>query len=364
MPKFRYAFSLLAALALCAPALADSFKDDGLAFKDVTIKDIKNGKLVVEVGGNDRTYELAKATNVDIGDTTLTNAENARLEPVKAIEFYRRAITTLRAGRKRVAEARALPLFDDQGRYTDAINAFLDLYQNDPTPGTWELRPKKMPDANSAFLKEAAAAISNKLASAPFKTQGDAQKNLRNLLLEIYVKQGDTVRASEQARLLGVEIPGGGPVTVPPETSGTTGTSHTSETPTVASTGSYVDVETALTAKNYDRALALADAMLPNAKEDTAIRLFKYKAQAYLAQNKLELAAGAYLRITAHYPANIREGSEALLSAAEIQNRLKHPDETQALITQLTTNPRYKDTPAAVKAARITIDRPAAPAAP
>lgn len=341
----------IAALLIAAvPAWADMFDEGGLPYRDVVIKDCIDGKMVVEVGGKERTYDLSGITRVELtGHAGFNAAEAARKDAAKAADLYRRALPAIpNRGKKRLAQARALPVFDAAGRYADAIEAFLDLYAARANATTWDLRPKNMPsEANSDYLKQAARALSTRLTAPPF-TSGEPQKNLRTLLLEIYSKQGDTENAGKIARLLGTEVP-----SVPETPTNVTGPTNTSRTPEVTpSKVNLPDVEQALAKHDYTRVISLADAALADAREDVAIKLFAFKARAYQGQKKPALAAGEYLRIATHYPQS-HAASESLLQAAQLQLQANNKAEAKALVDELQR--KYKDTAAAVKARQLPL---------
>ncbi len=329
-----------AILSTAGLASADSFKYDGLGYKDVKVVGLKDGQMTAALASGERTFEISKLEEISIdGMQKFTDAEAARKNPAKAAALYIDAIRTI--NRKEIhllAEARSIVPLDASGKWLDAVTNFLDVYAYGPTPEAWELRPKNLPASGSKLLGESADRINSRLSS--FKST-DALKNLKTFLLEIYTKANDPRAAKLAAEL------GSGTVETVPTTGAATPQTPTQETPTnttPAATGSedVSAVDAAIKARKYDDAIALADNLLASATGEPAITLFELKARAYQAQNKLNDASLALMRIAVFYPTNAR-ASAALLQAADLQAQLKNQDAAKRLYKEVVD--KYPNSP-------------------
>jgi TolA-binding protein len=194
-----------------------------------------------------------------------------------------------------------------------------------------------MPNSASRLLPESADKIAAALKvraetrspEARSPTADEIQKNLRLMLMEVYNRSGDTQAAARLAR----EISTGIPEDPHPRTPAAT-----------APTAALSAIESAINAGNFDDALQKADTLLATAEGETATQIYALKARAYEGQQQLESAAANWLRIVAHYPTN-PAAPGALLHAAQLEQKLHHPQSAQALLEELKA--KYPDSPEA-----------------
>jgi hypothetical protein len=332
---------LLSAIALAGVARADSFKYDGFPYKDVKISGFKDGGMAAIVGSAEKQYDLAKLESLNLVDSPKLNAaEDARKDPKKASALYLDAIKSInRKDIKLLAQARAISVFEADGKYLDAVTNFLDVYQAAPTAATWELHPQTLPAAGSTLLKDSALRITEKLPA--FAKSTDATKNLKSLLLEIYTKANDP-KAAALAKELNVGI-------AAVETPVASASTPQDVTPSVGA-GDLSSVEGAVNAKKWDDAITQADALLATATGDAAIKLFQLKAQAYLGLGKQEDAALSLMRIALHYP-NSPAAPTALLQTADIQKKLKQDVAANRLYKEIVD--KYPNSPQALTAKKL-----------
>ena len=313
---------LLATLLLSAVARADSVNVDGNKYEG-TIVGIKSGRLAITIRNTEHEYDLDKIADVVIDAAPkFADAEKARdTDPKAAAALYKQVIPALNKPElKQFAQWRAIAPTDADNRWTEAVQLFLDVYRASPTDFIYKSRPTHMPNAGSAMLAESADKVA---AAAKAAKSDDVRKNLKLFLLDIYTKAGNTDAANRLAREISTGI---AEDAAPPKPA---------ENPIAASGSAAVtEIETALRSKNYDAALKQADAQLATATGDTAVQLFTLKAQAYEAQNNLEGALAALLRIPAHYP-DSPAAPAALLHAADLDKKLNHPAAAAALTTEL-----------------------------
>ncbi len=321
-------------------ASADTIIFDGFKYDNVEITDYKDGGLVGVSSAGEKLYPFRSLDLVQLeGQETFNKAEAARKSKdwTTAGEMYSNALKDIRPKFKKVVEARAIAAFDINGKFPEAMKAFLDIYAASPTAGTYALRPMKLPDAASQSLATAASMINNSLRDKAFNT-AVAQQNLKSMLLEIYTQAGDP-----KATALAAELGVGGPAAVAVVAAAAPGKNVPAAEPTLDLSA----IDQALAAKRYDAVIQKADAMLPTADDESAIRLYLAQAQAYVALQKPEEAQAAYLRIAIHYPQNRAQAPRALLAAAELQSRT-NPDGAKRLYREILE--KYPDSPEALKA--------------
>ena len=313
--------SALLALFLAAliphPARADSVIV-GAQIDDGIVNGIRNGKLsLTPKAGAEKFFELSDVTAISLDQwPKFLEAERLRGDPlqtVAAAAAYKALIAALNKPElKFLAEWRAIEPTDRDNRWTQAVTLFLDVYQGYPTESMWKFRPTHWPAATSKMLPDSA----DKVAAAVKTIRTDeARKNLRSFLLEIYTRAGDTTAAQRLAREIStglVEDP------------------HASATQNAA----LGALDAALSAGNWAAVVQQADALLATATGEAAVQVFALKARALEGQGDLESAAAAWLRIPAHYPASPGVPA-ALLRAAELEQKLNHPQAAAALTDEL-----------------------------
>jgi tetratricopeptide (TPR) repeat protein len=314
---------LLVCISAAAPAAhaEDSFNFDGLTYS-TTINGLRDGKLSAMVGGSEKLYDLDKVQQITLGasarfnDAEMARADNAK----KAAAFYREAIRGLNSvPLKQLAEYRAIEPTDADGRWVDAINYFLDLYQSAPIDSIWKIRPTHMPAPSSSMLRESADRIAAAIRSA---RSDEAKKNLKTFQMDIYTQMGDT----ESAQRLAKEIATG--IVEDP--------SARAKEPDAAALANAAlgQVDALLRDKKYDAAIEKTDALLSSSTADVCVQLFLLKARAYEEKGNTELAVATLLRIPAHYPTSGAVPA-ALLHAAELEKRANHADEAKALFDEI-----------------------------
>lgn len=326
---------LLAGMAVVSAtrmAVADSFIMDGNKY-DCTINGIADGRLSATVRDIPRVYDLADVSMIDIDLTPrFIDAETARGEDArKAAALYKQVISTInKPDLKLLAEWRAIEPTEKDGRWTEAVVLFLDVYQASPDEAIWKGRPTQFPAEGSSMLGESAEKVAAAIKGARSE---EAKKNLRGYLLEIYTKAGDVDAAQRLAKEISTGVveelkPAGAPAAA--AETGRVGTD-------VA--GALKEIEGEIRARQFDTAIARADGML-NGKEgaavegDAAVQLFLLKSTAYEGKGNLEEATAVLLRIPAHYPSS-PAAPAALLRAVEMEKKLGRDDSAKALIREI-----------------------------
>jgi tetratricopeptide (TPR) repeat protein len=322
--------SVLAIMAVCATAMAEGGKltSGGLSTEFLTVSDIKDGVIIVQISTGEMKFNLADVTVISLNDSKeFTEAEKLqKTKPVDAARLYSAAIKATTKGNKKLAQYRAIPVMDEAGSYGDAVTNFAELYSVSPTETVWNLRPKKLPtDAKSQYLKDAASAVSSKLSAPAIKTSSDGLKNLNTMLLEIYNAQGNTIEAAKVAKALGVEV-------AVPEPKG-----GAAQVPAVG-----------------NPAVVAPPVAIPAVGADP--KSFRDRAEALQKANQHEEAAATYMSVAAYFPTNKIVASEGLFSALEIQRTLKKDAEAKRLADEIYT--KYPDTPASAKLAPLGFSAP------
>jgi hypothetical protein len=321
----RKGVAMLAGVSMALLALAargeDSFMYDGFGHSG-TIKGLREGRLWAVVPAGERLFELAKVEKIRLeGTPRFQEAELVRkTDAKKAAAFYKEAIRGLNdPALKLLAEARAIEPTDADGKWSEAVGYFLDVYASSPTEAVWAARPTHLPAAGSSMLKESYEKIQGALKN--FKSD-EARKHLKNLQLDLLTRAGDTeaaVRLAKEIETGVVEDPTPRPQPVDPAG---------------GSAAALGEMQAALQAKEYARALKVSETLLATATGETAIQAWQLQAKAYEGENRLDLATAAILRVVAHYPSSAAAPG-ALLQAAEWQKRASHPAAAKALLAEI-----------------------------
>jgi TolA-binding protein len=345
MPIRPSSFALLSfsVLAICASGVCADTVTIGTLSYEGTVNGLRKGKLSLTLkNGDERLFDLPEVTSVGLDKwPKLLEAERLRVDPLQALpaaEAYKDLIPTLNKPElKTLVQWRAIDPTDRAQRWTDAVVLFLDVYQAASSDAIWKARPTHMPQPASRLLPESADKIATALKlraearspEARSPAADDVQKNLRLMLMEVYNRSGDTQAAARLAR----EISTGIAEDPHPRTPAAT-----------APTAALSAIESALNAGNFDEAQQQADALLATAEGETAAQIYALKARAYEGQQQLESAAANWLRIVAHYPTSLAAPG-ALFHAAQLEQRLQHPQSAQALLEELKA--KYPDSPEA-----------------
>jgi tetratricopeptide (TPR) repeat protein len=314
-------------LACAFTGYADSVSVEGLTY-DGIVNGVRNGKLSITLYSShaEQLFDVDQVASIALDSVPkFSDAELARSDPLKATALYKALIPTLNKPEIRLlAEWRAIEPLDKNNQWTDAVNLFLDVYQSSPTDGVWKSRPTHLPGASSKMLPDSADKV-----TAAIKMQKDdsARKNLRGMLLEIYTKAGDTQAAERIAR----EMTTGIAEDPPPKAAA----------PAESLTAALAQIDAAMSAKDFAAAIKQADQLLLTADGESAAQLFALKARAQEGAGQGELAAATWLRIAAHYPESALAPA-ALLSAAQLQQKLNHTQAAQSIYREITE--KYPDT--------------------
>jgi hypothetical protein len=330
--------ALVSLLALTGTLRAeDTVVSDGLTWTG-TIVGLKEGRLALTLPAGDKLYDLSKVSKITIaGNQKFNDAEAVRTtDPKKSAALYKEAIRAFNEPEiKQLAQLRAVAPTDADGRYTEALAYFLEVYAAAPNPAVWALHPTHIPAGGSSMLKEAVQKIADTLKN--FKSD-EAKANLKNLQLDLLTRAGDTEAAQRLAR----EIATG--VVDEPKTQAKPAAAVD---PAAQMTAVLAEIDAAIRNKNYDGALKQIDAQLATASGENAVQLFILKARVYEDQGQLDLATATLLRVSAHYPSS-PTAPAALLQAATLQKRANHPQEAKTLLDEVVT--QYPDSREAVVA--------------
>lgn len=290
---------------------------------DGTINGLRNGKISITLKSSvEKQFDLADVTSISLDQfPAFGQAEAFRDDALKASGAYKTLIPALNKPElKLLAEARAIDPYDRNTQWNEAVALFLDVYQAQPTDASWKLRPTHFPAMGSRLLSESAEHVAAAVKAA---RSDEARKNLRYFLLDLYTRAGDNPNAQRVSQ----EIAGVATDPPPPQPAADPILNF-----------NLSQLESALTAGNFDQVVQQADTFLPKAQgsPDAAAQLFSLKARALESQTKLDLALAAWLRIPAHYPDSVLAPT-ALARAAAIQQKLKHADQSAALLDEIRT---------------------------
>ncbi len=338
--KFLGCSIALLVLSLVAPrmAAADEVMADGFPYSSATILGIRNDQLAFTLNAREIDVDLSKVSTLAINKSPKFNeAEQVRdSDARKAAALYKEALQremTSKALRP-LAQLRAIAPTDADGRYSEAMALFLNVYQQFPSATIWTFRPTHLPGPGSTLLKESADLIGSRL---PAFTDAEARKNLQLLQVDLYGKAGDTKAAAALARAVTGASPAG-------ETGSPAAAVLTTD---IAITpADLAPINEAISGGKANEAIAMVEQLLPRANAEGAAQLLMAKARAYAAGKQPELAAAAYLRVPIHYPQSSLAAA-SLLAAADLQKMLNHADEAARLYKELAE--KYPDAPEAVK---------------
>lgn len=290
-----------------------------------TVHGMRDGKLWMTIESGPRLYEWDEVQALTLESTArFGEAEAARTTDVKkAAAFYKEAIRSLNdPPMKLLAQYRAIAPTDADGKWTEAVGYFLEVYAAMPTEAVWKARPTRLPPAESSMLRESNERIEAALKN--FKSE-EARKNLKHLQLDILTRAG----ATEAAQRLAREIATGVVEEVAPAT-------PRAIDPAAQASAAVMAVEEAIRTRDFATAVKRADGLLGIATGEQAVQVFLLKARALEEQNQLDLATAALLRVVAHYPSS-PAAPGALLRAAELQKRANHPEAAKVLLAEIMT---------------------------
>jgi len=310
----------LVALGVSAGALrADTIVAAGQSF-DGTVLGIHNGKVAIRADGVEKQFDFEKVTIIDVAGTErLFAAEQARDDAKKAAALYKQAIPTInKAELKLLAEWRAIGPTEQDGRWSEALALFLDVYKNEPAESVWKTRPQRWPAAGSEMLNQGAELVAKAIKETK---SDDAQKNLRAYLVDIYNHADRKDDAARLAREIATGIPDTG--------------EHAETLPPPAG---LTAIDAALQKKDFANVVSAVDALLATGiSGEPAARAFTFKAQALEGLDKTDDAIAAWLRIPAHYPSST-QAPVALMRAAELEIKLERKDQAAALLREIQEN--------------------------
>ncbi len=315
---------------LSAAALADSITIAGNAY-DGTLIGIRDGQIAIRIKGTERRYDLSQLQHLTVdGVAALDDPPAARTsDPKAAAQHYKQAIAAINDPEvKRLAEFRAIDPTDADGRWTEAVQLFLDVYHAHPDAAVWQGRPTHMPAAGSRMLADSEDAVS---AALKIAANNDERKNLQSWLLDIYTRAGDTGAAARLATEMKTGIPT--EPHAPPQ--------NENAPPNI--TAKIAEIQAQFQSRQFAAALPNATAALignaqsPAPTGETQAQLFALQARALEGLNQPEDAAAAWLRIPAHDPTSPAVPA-ALLNAARVEKNLGHPTEAAAILEELTTD--------------------------
>ncbi|HVX86686.1 MAG TPA: hypothetical protein VH253_18025 [Phycisphaerae bacterium] len=341
-------------LGLGVAARADTVVADGFTYDWTLVLGLRGDKFAFRTQqGKDVTVDLGTVSKILIDKAPDFNgAEEARdSDAKKAAALYREALSqemnaaTLRP----MAWWRSIGPTDADGRWTDAVGLFLNLYATCPTEAIWKLRPTHVPAKGSSMLKESADLIGKKVAALPQAgpvggaagelNWTEVRKRLQTWQVELYTRAGETQTAARLARVLsGAPAEDGGGAAAP-VAAGSNGQITVVE---------MAPIEDAIKTGHYETAIGEANKLLEGADAEGAVTLFLAKARAYAGAKEPELAVANYLRVPIHYGGS-KEAAGALASAAELQRQLGHVAEADRLLKEI--QDKYPDSPEALKAA-------------
>jgi tetratricopeptide (TPR) repeat protein len=340
-------------LAATAGARADTVVADGFTYDWTLVLGLRGDKFVFRTQqGKDVTVALNTVSKILLDKAPNFNgAEESRdSDAKKAAALYREALSqemnaaTLRP----MAWWRAIGPTDADGRWTDAVSLFLNLYATCPTDTIWKLRPTHVPAKGSSMLKESADLIGKKVAALPQAgpvggaagdlNWTDVRKRLQTWQVDLYTRAGETDTAARLARVLA----GGAPDDDAAGAAPAAPAAHNGEITVVE----MAPIEDAIKTGHYDAAISQADKLMDHANADGAVALFLAKARAYAGEKQPELAVANYLRVAIHYSAS-KEAPGALAAAADLQRQLGHVAEADRLLKEI--KDKYPDSPEALK---------------
>jgi tetratricopeptide (TPR) repeat protein len=325
--RSRLVVAAVAMLAMVGSVRAEDSVQLKGGFKHFgTVHGLRDGKLWMTIESGPRVFEWEEVQTVTLESAPrFGEAEAARTTDVKkAAAFYKEAIRALNdPPMKLLAQYRAIAPADGDGKWTEAVAYFLEVYAAMPTESVWKSRPTRLPPAESSMLKESNERIQAALKN--FKSD-EARKNLKNLQLDILTRAGETEAAQRLAREIATGVVEETALPATPR----------AVDPAAQASAAVAAVEEAIRTRDFASALKQADALLGNSTGEQAVQVFLLKARVLEEQNQLDLATAALLRVVAHYPSS-PAAPGALLRAAELQKRANHPEAAKALLAEIMT---------------------------
>jgi tetratricopeptide (TPR) repeat protein len=188
---------LIITLLMPAGALADSIFVGTLERRDVTIREIKDRKLIFNFAGRVAEQDLDRITRLVVANEAVFNAAEeafASGQWERAVDGYLRTLRSTNKDWLRDYVAwRMVTAANQVGRFDAATTAYVHLLQRAPTLAS-DTRPA-MPDAGSTFLNTAANEVNQALANP--RLTADQRRALLTFQLDIQRARNDTAAAAK-----------------------------------------------------------------------------------------------------------------------------------------------------------------------
>jgi TolA-binding protein len=319
---------------------------NGLSYPGVQIDRIAGGQVYYRLDGDLMNKPAGDITSITVDDVPDFNTGESAYEsgnyPAAAESLGRAISSTDKPWLKAFIAPRLIDAASHTGQFDLAVEGWVALALQDASSAA-SLRPAIPVGSTTGGPNSALDAAAAELADAGKSAQGDAQRLILGLLLDVQSARGDNDAASAVAQQLTALTPAGG--------------SSGSPDALVAQHARLALARTALYNKEFDKAAGLiddnADLMTDSAVQADALFI---KAQALEGEadssDRWKDAALAYMRVYVNFRdgADSSHAPESLMKVAEIEET--HLGEPLAALTiYRKVAAEYKDTAAAQDAA-------------
>lgn len=335
MPSSARSRRLLAGVApaviawvLCADARADVV---GLSGRpptiDVRIVGFRNGQIEYRLSAERQTsHPIEEIDYLQITNWPLFNlAEKQQRDGHvrQASSNYERLLKQLaepspgELDRRQLVRCRLLRVLDQQGRFDQAVEVYLDVIEQEPSL-TERLRPTRLPASGSTFLQAALKSV-----NAAIRRHGD-DETARSL-----ARWRDSWRTAQSRPAAGTQA---GPASQPAG-------------PATADVARRVaEIRQSVDGGRMDEALGQVDALLKASPQAANADIFFWQGKALLgradsgktddADRDRARAGLAFMRVVIHFPGH-GLAPQCLFEAAEICRRSGRPEQAAALWSEL-----------------------------
>ncbi len=328
----RLVSGVFAALAASSSLFADQLEIAGKRYPRGKVIGIENGEL--RFRGEDSTIVAVPLADVvrlyidPIGDFADFNAAEqfvADGAPDKAVARYERQLRTGEEFWPDLIRVRLLRACDLAGQIDKAVTYYLRVLEGEFTGPVVAARvmPDRIPVQATSLVKQAV----EQLERSATRNESDERRPLLLLLkYDILRRTGDT-RAAAMAPVIAE-------LTVPAKLASPRTGAIQLEALRAATKGRFP----AEAIKWLDRVIGQSDdAIMPD------LLLLKGRAQLESATTREEIvrAGWTFMRVAAHYPGDSR-AADALLSAAEVHERINRKDKAKALLEECVKHPAVR----------------------
>ena len=288
-------------------SVADLIKVKGIAYPNVRVMNIKNGKLYVELAGRQRDFDIELVEALEIERyPKLADADRAiqRKKFDEAVDLLEELSGSVREKYLQFwVNAKATYCLDQLGRFDEAFTYYQKVLTYDQGLLVKSIAPKKYP-----------------------KSKEDKEEILKAVMRYALDAPNDDAKAIAKLMVKNIEASIAGKEVKPADSTNTTSSNAFVGN---ANAKKADPIQKLIDAKKYKEAAAEIEKAFKKERAPL-IKLFMQQASVYAATGKSKDAAVSYMRVVVHFP-RAAEVAECLVGAGDMMLKLKVPDQARKL---------------------------------